>query len=172
MIIINSTQPLNTKCTTTYDFGNLEHGLGQVQECGGCKYRHTFQFIQLKGIRRINVLFDKNINYYKSKIFFKNQQNRPVFNQTCYCSTKRQQCGLIYMDFRIQTMFGSSLPQLFVGEVMSYIRYLCLFANSVVQHILCCVLLYLSSSGVPYVAGLSGLSIFDGSLWYSLTFME
>jgi hypothetical protein len=30
--------------------------------------------------------------------------------------------------------------QLFVGKVMSYLRYLCLFAHSGVQHILCCVL--------------------------------
>ena len=29
--------------------------------------------------------------------------------------------------------------QLFVGGLMSYLRYLCLFAHSVVQHILCCV---------------------------------
>jgi hypothetical protein len=29
-------------------------------------------------------------------------------------------------------------PQLFVGGPMSYIRYLCLFAYSGVQHILCC----------------------------------
>ena len=29
--------------------------------------------------------------------------------------------------------------QLFVGVLMSYLRYLCLFAHSGVQHILCCV---------------------------------
>jgi hypothetical protein len=29
--------------------------------------------------------------------------------------------------------------QLFVGELSSYLRYLCLLANSGVQHILCCV---------------------------------
>jgi hypothetical protein len=29
--------------------------------------------------------------------------------------------------------------QLFVGWLMSYLRYLCLFAYSGVQHILCCV---------------------------------
>jgi hypothetical protein len=39
---------------------------------------------------------------------------------------------------------------------MSYLRYLCLFAYSGVQHILCCVFLC-----VPYVASFSGLSIFD-----------
>jgi hypothetical protein len=36
---------------------------------------------------------------------------------------------------------------------MSYLRYLCLFAYSGVQHILCCVFLFcLSSSCVPNVA--------------------
>jgi hypothetical protein len=37
--------------------------------------------------------------------------------------------------------------QLFVGGLMSYLRYLCLFAYSGIQHILCC-LLYSSSSVV------------------------
>ena len=41
---------------------------------------------------------------------------------------------------------------------MSFLRYLCLFAYGVVQHILGCVLLCLSSSCVPYVASFSGLS--------------
>ena len=40
--------------------------------------------------------------------------------------------------------------QLFVGGLMSYLHYLCLFAYSVVQHILCCVG-YFSPSFVPYV---------------------
>jgi len=30
-------------------------------------------------------------------------------------------------------------PQLFIGGLMSYLRYLCLFAHSGVQRILCCV---------------------------------
>ena len=33
--------------------------------------------------------------------------------------------------------------QLFVGGLMSQLRYLCLFAHSGVQHILCCVLVFL-----------------------------
>ena len=41
---------------------------------------------------------------------------------------------------------------------MSYLRYLCLFMHSGVQHTLCCVFLRLR---VPYVASFSGLSIFD-----------
>ena len=40
---------------------------------------------------------------------------------------------------------------------MSYLRYLCLFAHSGVQHILCCV----TYSDVPCVASISGLFIFD-----------
>ena len=78
--------------------------------------------------------------------------------------------------------------QLFVVGFVFYLRFLSLFAHSVVQHIVCClfVLLFfvvlpvsldcpfliapsvfsnvylfcLSSSCVPYVAGFSGLSIF------------
>ena len=41
---------------------------------------------------------------------------------------------------------------------MSYLRYLCLFAYSGIQHVLCGVF---SSSCGPYVASFSGLSIFD-----------
>jgi hypothetical protein len=52
--------------------------------------------------------------------------------------------------------------QLFVGKLMSYLRWLCLFAHSGVQHILCCVFpLFVSSMLVIYVVSVSGLSIFD-----------
>jgi hypothetical protein len=44
---------------------------------------------------------------------------------------------------------------------MSYLRYLCLFTHSGVQHILYCD--FLSSYFVPYNASISGLSIFDCS---------
>ena len=51
--------------------------------------------------------------------------------------------------------------QLFVGGLMSYLRYLCLLAFSCV-HIYCVVFsLCLSSSCVTNVASFSGLSIFD-----------
>ena len=43
---------------------------------------------------------------------------------------------------------------------MSYLRYLCLFAHSGVQHILCCVFVCFSSSCVPYIASFSGLCSF------------
>ena len=65
--------------------------------------------------------------------------------------------------------------QLFVGGLLSYLHYLCLFVHSGGQHILCCVFalfffIYVAgfsglsivitpSSCVPYVAGVSGLSI-------------
>jgi hypothetical protein len=45
---------------------------------------------------------------------------------------------------------------------MSYLRYLCLFAHSGVQHILCCGF-FSSSSCVPCVASFSGFFIFDGT---------
>ena len=50
--------------------------------------------------------------------------------------------------------------QLFVGGLMSCLRYLCLLAYSGFQHILLCVFaLFCSSSCVNRVAGFSGLSI-------------
>ena len=50
-------------------------------------------------------------------------------------------------------MLGSSLPPLYcVVGLMSYFRYLCLFVHSAVQHILCCIFVFvLSSSCVLYV---------------------
>ena len=48
-------------------------------------------------------------------------------------------------------------PPVFLGR-MSYLRYLCLFAYSGVQHILCYIFVLFSSSCVPYVASFSGLS--------------
>ena len=51
--------------------------------------------------------------------------------------------------------------ELFVGGRMPYLRYLCLFTHSGVQHILCCVFVLISSSCVPYVASFSGLPFFD-----------
>ena len=44
-------------------------------------------------------------------------------------------CCDVHYDFCIKTMFGFSLPPVFfVGRLMFYIRYLCLFACSDVQH--------------------------------------
>ena len=51
--------------------------------------------------------------------------------------------------------------QLFVGGLMLYLRYLCLFVYSGVQHILCCVFVCFSFSHIPDVASFSGLSIID-----------
>ena len=42
--------------------------------------------------------------------------------------------------------------QLYVGGRMSYLRSLCLFTYSGVQHIVCCVFVLFSSSGVPRVS--------------------
>ena len=47
-------------------------------------------------------------------------------------------CDVRY-DFRKQMMFGSSLPPVVYRRLMSYLRYLCLFAYSGDQDILCCV---------------------------------
>ena len=95
-------------------------------------------------------------------------------------------CCDVHYNFHMKTMFGWSLP-----PIVSYLRYLCLFEYSGVQHILCCVLLwyvfvlclvcpmlpvslhcpflcalccqflYIVHSCVPYVASFSTLSILD-----------
>ena len=53
---------------------------------------------------------------------------------------------------------------------MSYLRSLCLFAYSGVQHILCCVVFFnLSSSCVPNVASFYGLSFYIApSVFYNV----
>jgi len=44
-------------------------------------------------------------------------------------------CCDVRYDFHLKTMFGSFFYlQLFLWELMSYLRYLCLFAHSGVQH--------------------------------------
>ena len=45
-------------------------------------------------------------------------------------------CYDVRYDFRIKTMFGSSLPPGVRRRPMSYLRYLCLFVCGGVQHIL------------------------------------
>ena len=51
--------------------------------------------------------------------------------------------------------------QLFVGQRMSYLRDVCLFAYSGVQQILVLFFFCFSTSCVSYVANISGLSFFD-----------
>ena len=60
--------------------------------------------------------------------------------------------------------------QLLVGEVMSYLRYLCLFAYSAVQHILCCVCFFLRL--VCPILQVSLDCPFLIALRYSLTFIS
>jgi len=52
---------------------------------------------------------------------------------------------------------------------MSCLRYLCLFANSGVQHIFCCVFLHLC---VPCVGSFSGLFIFDSPSVFKKVIIE
>ena len=42
----------------------------------------------------------------------------------------------------MEAMFGSSLPPVVCRELLSYLRYLCLFVCDGVQHVLCCVFLH------------------------------
>ena len=66
-------------------------------------------------------------------------------------------------DFRIKTMFGSSLPPFMCALFM-------LFVFVCAQWCTACVVLCFSSYCVPYVASFSGLSFFF-ALRYSLTFI-
>ena len=66
-------------------------------------------------------------------------------------------CCDVRYDFHIKRCSIRLCLQLFVGRLLSDLRYLCLFAYIAVQHISCCF----SSSCVTCVASLSGLSIFD-----------
>ena len=76
-------------------------------------------------------------------------------------NNKKKSWKDIYIN-KIDDVYSFSMVfgylQMFVGGLMSYLRYLCLFAHSVVKHILSCVFFL---SCVPYVASFSGLSIFD-----------
>lgn len=44
-------------------------------------------------------------------------------------------CCDVRYDLSIDTMFGSSLPQLFVGGLIFYIRYLCLLFPSMLDNL-------------------------------------
>jgi len=60
-----------------------------------------------------------------------------VFCIVLFVFTSRVPCCEVRYDFRIKTMFGSSLPLVICR--MSYLCYLCLFTFNGVQHILCCL---------------------------------
>ena len=70
-------------------------------------------------------------------------------------------CDVRY-DFRAKTMFSSVrlYLQLFVAGLISYLRYLCLFAYSGINNILCCVYFVCLRLVYP-ISSLSGLSNFD-----------
>ena len=80
-------------------------------------------------------------------------------------------CYDVRYDFRIKTMFSLSFPPIIVRGLMSYLWYLCLFAYSGVQHILCCIFVLFSLSCVPYVFSFSGLAIFDCPAVFSSVYL-
>ena len=76
---------------------------------------------------------------------------------SCYVSIRSQFHVVISLGFLREKRCSVRLYfQLFVGELMSYSRYLCLFAYSGVQRM---VFWGVFSSCVSYVASFSGLSI-------------
>ena len=79
-----------------------------------------------------------------------------------YVFTYLVQCCNVLYDFRIKTMFDSSLPPVVCRRAHILLTLFMFAVHSCVQHILCCVLLFcISTSCVLYVASFSGLSIFD-----------
>ena len=67
-------------------------------------------------------------------------------------------CDVQYYDFRIKTMFNSSLPPVVCRRCLIYVICICL--HIVVSNTYCVVILFcFSLSCVPYFAGFSGLSI-------------
>ena len=65
----------------------------------------------------------------------------------------------VVMSFRNSASKRSSVRlylQLFVGGLMSYLRYLCLFTHNGVQHILCCVFVLFFFVLCTHVASVSG----------------
>ena len=100
----------------------------------------------------------------------RNSENQQLFGRVrvahvfCVCCTIVLIPGL-WCSLRLQLKLCSVrlYLQLFVGGLMSYLRYLCLLAHSDVQQILWCVFVFIIY--VLYcltcVASFSGLSIFD-----------
>jgi hypothetical protein len=84
-------------------------------------------------------------------------------------------CCDVRFDFRIKTMFGSSLPLVVCRRpgFMFYLRYLCFFAHSGIQHVLCYILFCFSSSMLqvsldyPFLNAPSVSIMFMKSLWKS-----
>ena len=70
-------------------------------------------------------------------------------------------CLDVRYDFRIKQWSVRLHLQLFVGWLWSYLRYLYLLADSNVRYIWCCVYALFLFVLCTYVAGFSGLSIFD-----------
>ena len=70
----------------------------------------------------------------------------------------------MYIEQTVVRFINQVQLHLFVGGLMSYLRYLCLFAYSGIHHILCCVVCCARVrllSCVPNVASFCGLSILD-----------
>jgi hypothetical protein len=84
-------------------------------------------------------------------------------------------CCDVRFDFRIKAMFGSSLPLVVCRRpgFMSYLRYLCYFADCGVQRVLCYMSFCFSSSMLqvsldyPFLNATSVSLTFMKSLWKS-----
>ena len=93
-----------------------------------------------------------------------------VFVLSYYVSTFGVPCCDVRYDFRINRCSVRLYLQMFVGGCMSYLRYLCVFAYSVVQHILYCVLVLFVFVLCTISCQLLWIVLFWSPFRYSLTF--
>ena len=89
-------------------------------------------------------------------------------NESHYVSTFWVSYCDVRYDFRIKRCSVRLYLQLSVGWIMSYLRYLCFFAHSGVQHMFCCVFLCFSWSCVPYVCSMDCPFWIDPSVFSSV----
>ena len=88
---------------------------------------------------------------------------------------------VVYRHSTMKTNTLLSSKYMSVDSIISYLRYLCLFGNSVAQHILCCLVVLfvfvlctfcLSSSCVRFVCSFSGLSILISPSVFSIVYFH
>ena len=92
------------------------------------------------------------------------------FSFCAIVSTFRVPCCYVRYDFRIHRCSVRLYLQMFVGGCISYLRYLCVFAYSVVQHILYCVLVLFVFVLCTISCQLLWIVLFWSPFRYSLTF--
>ena len=110
-------------------------------------------FISLVTIYSVTALYSKydiHLTFCASNLIKSSWQKQKPFSVSIryiYMASVIYQVGPLFINvlFTISALTRCSVPlylQLFVGGLMSYLRYLSLFSYSGIQHILCCVLFF------------------------------